>query len=174
MAPIVVFFLGVYFALTCAVGYIVFSPFKGVVSMTPRKNMRFTMVDLLAIFLPFTIGYTMLKGLHPGIGWDPRQLTAFCIAALVISGVSWFYGMRLLWRMRIDDSKKRLMLLGVVMPAGFVVPAVAMPILLQSPSWVQFGCRFAAIACTVFVLRILALWIRAEDSAITGQVPDGG
>lgn len=66
------------------------------------------------------------------------------------------------------------MLLGVVMPAGFVVPAVAMPILLQSPSWVQFGCRCAAIACTVFVLRILALWIRAEDSAITGQVPDGG
>ena len=129
MALTAVFFVGLYFASICAVGYAIFSPFRGVISTPPNGDLRFTMVDLFAMFLPFTIGYAVLSGFYPDFDWNTRLATVFCAAALVITGVAWFYGMRLLWRIREATQIKRFMLLGIVMPVGFVVPVIALSLI---------------------------------------------
>jgi hypothetical protein len=166
MAIFAVIFLGAYFASICAVGYVVFSPFKHAIARPPTHDMRFTIVDLLATFLPFTLGHAALNGFYPDIDWNTGTSTFFFVTALVITGLSWFYGMRLLSRMRIDQSIKRIVLLGIVMPAGFVVPTVALPILFDVQSVYQLVYRMAIVACVVFGMRLLSLWIRAGDAAI--------
>ena len=172
MALFAIFFLAFYFASVCGLGYIVFSPFKVVAAAAPSKDMRFGLVDLLAIFPPFAMGYSALNRFFPDIDWSTNRLIFFCVVAFVITGVSWFYGMRLLWRMRIDSSIKRIVLLGIVMPAGFVVPAVALPVLIDVQSAGQFGYRFAVLVCIIFAMRILASWVRAGGDLIGKQVPD--
>ena len=169
MALISVIFLGVYFASICAVGYAVFSPFRGIISRPPTGDTRFTVVDLLAVFLPFAIGYAALNGIYPDIDWNTRVSTFFGVTALVITSVAWFYGMRLLWRMRVDNSIKRFLLLGILMPAGFVVPVVALPVTIYVESGAQFGYRFSILACIVIVMRMLSIWIRSGEDASTAQ-----
>ena len=172
MALIAVLFLAVYFASICAVGYVVFSPFKAALSAKPSEDMRFTVMDILAAFMPFAIGYASLNGFYPDIDWNTDTSTLFCVVALVITGVSWFYGMRLLKRLRTDDTIRRIVLLGIVMPAGFVVPVVTLPILINVQWGAQSGYRFAVLVCIIYALRILTLWIRAGSTAIATQIPD--
>ena len=134
--------------------------------------MRFPVVDLLATFLPFALGYASLNALYPDIQWNSSNSTFFCVAAAVITGLAWFYGMRLLWRMRVVSAIKRFLLLGIVMPVGFVVPVVALPSMFNVQSGALLGYRFSILTCIVILMRMLSIWIRTEETGDPDETPN--
>ena len=169
-----ILFLAAYFGFMCATGYLIFSPFKDIIALRASGGLRFAITDLFAAFLPFPIGYASLNGFYPDIDWTSRFSAIFCVLTTVIAGIAWFYGMRLLWRMQVDSSFKRITLLGVVMPAGFVLPIVAPPILISVQSIEQLAFCSAVVGGIAIVLRLLAVWVRPNETTSTKQGLDAG
>lgn len=162
MAIIVLLFLLVYFGSVMAVGYAIFSPFKTIVSNAPQRGMRIHLIDILAFFISFQLGFAALNIFDPDINWDVPAVTAVTIFLFLICGLAWFYGMRLLWRMNVEKCwLKRIVLLGLVMPIGCVIPAIALPILVSIQT-VYEAVRIPLVLFGVVFIRCLGIWIRTD------------
>lgn len=161
-----VFSVIVYFAVTVLVGYLIFSPFQHVAAAKRVTSRRFLMSDLLAIFLTFQMGFAGINYLFDDIVWNVSSAVTVSSSLLVLAFVSWLYGLRLLWRMDVEHWVKRIALLGVVMPGGFVVSGIAFPVLATSTSAFSVMSRLAIIAALVFAIRALVFWV---ESGSKGQ-----
>ena len=126
--------LALYFATVFRVGYFIFSPFHSIFTSPPVKGGRWQLCDFLSAFLPFQIGFALINAIFTDISWHISVASALSGGLLIISTLSSLYGMRILWRSDIQETRKRVALLGFLMPFGFVVPLLAFPILMTSES----------------------------------------
>ncbi|MCP4094762.1 MAG: hypothetical protein GY880_27785 [Planctomycetaceae bacterium] len=164
--------VAVYFASVFVIGHIVFSPLKSDASKPPTPGVRFQLTDMLAIFFPFQLGFAAINLFLPDIQWNVAIAIATTIVLLLITGLTWIYGMRLLWRMKVHQAKKRVALLGIVMPIGCVLSATALPILASVHSLYDFLFRAAAVLFMSWILRRLVVWIRSNQFAQDPTAPD--
>ncbi|MEM7785265.1 MAG: hypothetical protein AAF623_18090 [Planctomycetota bacterium] len=149
--------LALYLPTCFLCGYIIFSPLQSLVRKPPAQR-KYMMSDMLAFFFPFQFGFIGLNFFFPDTQWDYRASAISIFIILIISVISWFYGIRILWRAEMIDWKRRIALLGVLMPTGFVISAIAFPAAVSSSDWIGIAIRSAIFAAIVFSLRRLAIW----------------
>ena len=158
MVLIFLLFIGAYVASVVAVGYLIFSPFKTIAKSKPTTGSRIQLTDLLAIFLPLQMGLAFVKYL------DLRSSdnTVFSVIVMLIAAIAWFYGLRLLWRTSVRNWLKRIVLLGVVMPLGFVLSVGAMVIIFMTNSIEEIVFRTLLVVALVGGSRALGIWVLAS------------
>lgn len=164
--------LALYFGSLFGIGYLIFSPFQSVVSSAPSKGVRFHLADLLSVFLPFQMGFALINLIFPDINWNVFVSTAVSCVLLLSTFTTSFYGMRLLWRMDIREIPKRVALLGFVMPCGFVVTTLAIPILISSESVTSCILRSISLICLIAVVRRMVIWIVPNGKKEEAEIMD--
>ena len=167
-------FLPVYCLSVFAVGYAIFSPFKLIVAKTPDAGARFQLVDMFSACLPIPTGLTVLNTIFPDIDWNVSAAVSTIFVLLVINGLTWVYGVRLLRRMTRKSSHKRIAMLGFMMPIGTVVPAIALPVLLNVENIQQFAIRLLVLAAIIVLLRYTGCWIQNDAFPHSHQTPNAG
>lgn len=153
----IVFVFGIGFLL----GYFVFIPLKRVASRPAGDVGRFQLIDLLALFVPFQIGLGGLQWLYPDRQWEWRELMGLGLASLLVGVVPWFYGMRFLWRMSIQNSLKRLLFLGLYLPCGCFFPFATGALLLGAENPGSFALRILIVVVIGCGLRYLVTWVQS-------------
>ncbi len=174
MVIMVLLFFAAYILCSAIVAYLIFSPFKFIARTRPNDGARFQITDLLAIFIPFQVGFSSLDLIFPGINWNASVAMYVCSILMLITGIAWIYGMRLLWRMEVRNWIKRVALLGIVMPAGLVISSTSMPILMSVQSLEQTVIRLFVLSGTIVFLRFVAVWVRPDTTASSTAVESAG
>ena len=179
MALLAILVIAAYFASIAGVGYLIFSPFKKVIARKPLQGKRFQLTDLFAFFLSFQLGFGAINLIFPDIRWNTETALFATTVLLLITGLAWFYGLRIIWRANTTAVIKRIVLLGLIMPFGFVVSAAVLPLLMSFESTFSFFVRVVSLVSTILLLRYLGVWVLANNdhdpgAEIIGQPNDTG
>ena len=153
------------------IGCIIFSPLIPIAGREPLEGARYQLTDLLAFYFPLQLGFAALNFLFPDIRWNFEIGLGAVLCLLLLSGLSWFYGMRILWRSNTASPLKRIALLGIAMPFGFIVPTLALPILIGfGGSVIVFFVKLIVLASVVVLLRGLLIWTIGDSIPLPKQV----
>ena len=158
-----------YFISVAIFAVIIFSPFNAATGVA-QQSRTYQLADVFAFFVSFQCGYAVQKLFFPDL--KATTGTGFLIGlTFFICIVAWIYGIRLVWRLGIQAPSKRIALLGLVMPFGIIIPAIAFPILNSSWTNYPFFLRLAVLIALSIVLRCVSLWIleRGQNAQTTNN-----
>lgn len=148
-----------YLASMVVIGYVIFSPYRMVIRQHPTCNKRYQLTDLFAFFLSFQLGFGVISYAFPDIRWNMETAIFSVTILIIVTGLSWFYGLRILWRANVTSPLKRIILLGLVMPFGFVVPTIALPVVTFPESPIQISIHLVIVLLTTALLRFSGFWV---------------
>ena len=164
MALFAILIIVAYLGSTAGVGYLIFSPYKTVIARKPLHGKRFQLTDLFAFFLSFQLGFAAINLIFPDIRWNTETALFAMAVLLLISGLAWVYGLRIIWRANITAAFKRIVLLGLVMPFGFVISAAFLPLLISVESALWIFARLVCLVSLILLLRYLGVWVLGKNA----------
>ena len=163
MSLIVILIIAAYFVSMVGVGYFIFSPFKKAIARKPLRGNRFQLTDLFAFLLSFQLGFGAISLTFPDIKWNTKTALFTTTVLLLISGLAWMYGLRIIWRTNTTAVIKRIVFMGLIMPFGFFVPVAIFPLLMTVESTLSFFVRLVSLVSITLVLRYLGVWVLANN-----------
>jgi len=164
-------YLGGYIITTMAIGCAIFSPIRHVISHAPLPGNRVQTIDMFALPIPLQIGLALLSQ-SESVRWNVYSFSMAFVVLSAISVVIWCYGQRILRRTTVVDWRKRLAMLGVVMPLGLITATTVGPLSIASvfngnPTYTVL----VSVAIVLF-LRFTVIWAVAHKENIS--IADAG
>ena len=166
--------ISLYLGSIFLVAKLIFGPFREIMRRPAFKGFHFQLTDILALFIPFQIGYGAVEILAPDIRWNVPTTIGFVLPLAAITGLAWFYGLRLIWRMGFVSWLQRIVLLGWVMPATFVMAAIWFPVICASMSILDLILRIAGSVILIGGTRLAVFWILRADISKHQSTRDAG
>ncbi len=165
MVPVVLFLL-LYFLTAICVAYAIFSPILNIPTVHSKDRVRLQLVDMFAAPLPFAIFFAAFNWFLADIGWYPLLAIVVVLAVALAFLAAFVCGMRVLSRMNVRSGLKRVAILGLVMPLGFVMSATSILVVLSADSVQHSFVRLTLVIGIVVCLRGLASWVRPKTSSL--------
>ena len=158
------FFGLAFFMAYCVSVYIVlcyiFAGFRSIENLARAKTGTVHLIDFIALFFQFTVGFSFLKWFVFDTASDMRSQAAIAFIVLTFCCVGSFYGVAILRYASVASWQKRLTFLSIVLPVGISVAFLALPILFQSNSISHLLLRLGSLFALAYSARSIAVWVQ--------------
>ncbi|MEM7783267.1 MAG: hypothetical protein AAF939_04330 [Planctomycetota bacterium] len=150
-----------YFAISCVIGWVIFSPFSAIEDLDDWTFAKVEIVDLLAIFLPIGLLLALSNQIIP-FGKTPTVIVVIIASSIFLFAIfSFFVSLFVFAKLDNLAASKRMATIGILIPMGSILTLawIAIPVVFYaSYGFLAAPITFAMMPLTI-VLRILSAWV---------------
>ena len=160
-------------AISFFIGWAIFSPFAFIEDLQQWSFARIEITDLLALFLPFSLVLALVNFTVPKDTFTVPVIALVLGAVTVLALFGLVVGLFLLAKMNRTTPAKRMTMIGVVIPLGFVLTIAwsALPLYGFGHSILHAIPATLGIPVGTLILRGLSVWVceSAEPGGVSSS-----